>query len=157
MPLLPSRTSRSAVDGFSCPEADRYSLSQQFSKRIPASWLRFLWFMTCLGLASFALLAGQGQLWTHDTMVDPKADPLAYASLYLSTLPHTSLDAGTWVWSWVISELTLPAHRRRPAHRNSCPATIRYIAVHTRSQSSLSSLALPVQTLFSARLPRLLP
>jgi len=29
----------------------------------------------------------------------------AYASLFLSTLPHTSLDAGTWVWSWVISEL----------------------------------------------------
>lgn len=28
----------------------------------------------------------------------------AYASLFLSTLPHTSLDAGTWVWSWVISE-----------------------------------------------------
>jgi hypothetical protein len=38
-----------------------YSLSQPFSKRIPASWRRFLWFMTCLGLASFALLAGQGQ------------------------------------------------------------------------------------------------
>lgn len=26
----------------------------------------------------------------------------AYASLFLTTLPHTSLDAGTWVWSWVI-------------------------------------------------------
>ena len=25
--------------------------------------------------------------------------------MYLSTMPHTSLDAGTWVWSWVISKL----------------------------------------------------
>ncbi|KAK4686249.1 hypothetical protein P7C73_g3888, partial [Tremellales sp. Uapishka_1] len=27
----------------------------------------------------------------------------SYASLFLATLPHTSLDAGTWVWSWVIT------------------------------------------------------
>ncbi|KAL7422331.1 hypothetical protein Q5752_002977 [Cryptotrichosporon argae] len=59
---------------------------QTFSRRIPSSWLRFLWFMTCLAIASFSLIAGQ-----------------AYASLFLSTLPHTSLDAGTWVWSWVIT------------------------------------------------------
>lgn len=56
-------------------------------RRIPSSWLRFLWFMVCLAIASFSLIAGQ-----------------AYASLFLSTLPHTSLDAGTWVWSWIISE-----------------------------------------------------
>lgn len=56
-------------------------------RRMPSSWLRFLWFMTCLAIASFSLIAGQ-----------------AYASLFLSTLPHTSLDAGTWVWSWIISE-----------------------------------------------------
>ena len=37
-------------------------------------------------------------------------DLVAYASLYLSTLPHTSLDAGTWVYSWVISEFL-----RRPS------------------------------------------
>ncbi|ORY35693.1 hypothetical protein BCR39DRAFT_511533 [Naematelia encephala] len=55
-------------------------------RRIPASWKRFLWFMSCLGVACFSLIAGQ-----------------AYASLFLSTLPHTSLDAGTWVWSWVIT------------------------------------------------------
>ncbi|ORX38362.1 hypothetical protein BD324DRAFT_620547 [Kockovaella imperatae] len=59
---------------------------ETFSRKIPASWKRFLWFMTCLGIACFSLIAGQ-----------------AYASLYLSTLPHTSLDAGTWVYSWVIT------------------------------------------------------
>jgi hypothetical protein len=36
--------------------------------------------------------------------------PIAYASLYLSTLPHTSLDAGTWVYSWVISKLASTYH-----------------------------------------------
>lgn len=25
----------------------------------------------------------------------------AYTSIYLSTLPHTSVDAAIWVWSWV--------------------------------------------------------
>ncbi|OWZ70472.1 hypothetical protein AYX14_04154 [Cryptococcus neoformans] len=59
---------------------------QAFSRRFPASWIRFLWFMTSLAIASFSLIAGQ-----------------AYASLFLTTLPHTSLDAGTWVWSWVIA------------------------------------------------------
>lgn len=32
-----------------------------FTSRIPSSWLRFLWFMTVLGIASFSLIAGQGQ------------------------------------------------------------------------------------------------
>ncbi|ODO11071.1 hypothetical protein I350_01673 [Cryptococcus amylolentus CBS 6273] len=59
---------------------------QAFSRRFPASWNRFLWFMACLMIACFSVVAGQ-----------------AYASLFLSTLPHTSLDAGTWVWSWVIT------------------------------------------------------
>ncbi|RSH81884.1 uncharacterized protein EHS24_008080 [Apiotrichum porosum] len=58
----------------------------QAFRRMPSSWLRFLWFMACLAIASFSVIAGQ-----------------AYASLFLSTLPHTSLDAGTWVWSWVIT------------------------------------------------------
>jgi hypothetical protein len=34
----------------------------------------------------------------------------AYASLFLSTLPHTSLDAGTWVWSWIISRQKSSLH-----------------------------------------------
>ncbi|GFZ50827.1 hypothetical protein JCM24511_08585 [Saitozyma sp. JCM 24511] len=68
------------------PTISKAFFGQPFSKRIPSSWLRFLWFMTCLGIACFSLIAGQ-----------------AYASLFLSTLPHTSLDAGTWVWSWIIT------------------------------------------------------
>ncbi|WVO14517.1 hypothetical protein L204_102152 [Cryptococcus depauperatus] len=59
---------------------------QAFSRRFPASWVRFLWFMTSLAIACISVIAGQ-----------------AYASLFLATLPHTSLDAGTWVWSWVIT------------------------------------------------------
>lgn len=68
------------------PTVSQTFLGDGFSRRIPASWRRFLWFMTCLGIACFSLVAGQ-----------------AYASLFLSTLPHTSLDAGTWVYSWVIT------------------------------------------------------
>lgn len=59
-PAIPNKSVSSLGPGGD--RAERDSLSQQFSKRIPASWLRFLWFMTCLGLASFALLAGQGKL-----------------------------------------------------------------------------------------------
>ncbi|EIW68504.1 hypothetical protein TREMEDRAFT_32284 [Tremella mesenterica DSM 1558] len=61
-------------------------LNQPFTRRIPASWYRFVWFMSALGIACFSVIAGQ-----------------AYTSLYLSTLPHTSLDAGTWVYSWIIT------------------------------------------------------
>ncbi|KAK8854635.1 hypothetical protein IAR55_003374 [Kwoniella newhampshirensis] len=68
------------------PAVSNTFFGQSFSRRIPASWLRFLWFMTCLAIACFSLIAGQ-----------------AYASLFLTTLPHTSLDAGTWVYSWVIT------------------------------------------------------
>jgi hypothetical protein len=35
-------------------------LERQLSGRIPASYLRFLWFMAALGTALFALIAGQG-------------------------------------------------------------------------------------------------
>lgn len=61
-------------------------LSQPFSRRIPASFRRFMWFMAVVGIACFSVIVGQ-----------------AYTSLFLSTLPHTSLDAGTWVYSWVIT------------------------------------------------------
>ena len=37
-------------------------LGDGFSRKIPASWRRFLWFMTCLGIACFSLVAGQGEL-----------------------------------------------------------------------------------------------
>ncbi|WRT68578.1 uncharacterized protein IL334_005556 [Kwoniella shivajii] len=34
-------------------------LGGHLSRRFPASWLRFLWFMTCLAIACFSLIAGQ--------------------------------------------------------------------------------------------------
>jgi hypothetical protein len=51
--------------------------------------------------------------WTHrmksDRLKDEKLskfcfDIAAFASLYLKTLPHTSIDATVWVWSWIASE-----------------------------------------------------
>lgn len=52
--------------------------------RAPASYRRFLWFCTALAVALFALIGGE-----------------MYAYLFLSTLPHTPLDAFIYVYSWV--------------------------------------------------------
>ncbi|KAI9023884.1 hypothetical protein CLU79DRAFT_748625 [Phycomyces nitens] len=51
---------------------------------IPASYRRFLWFCVALFIALFALVSGE-----------------IYAYVFLSTLPHTSLDAVVYVYSWV--------------------------------------------------------
>ncbi|KAJ9092754.1 hypothetical protein QFC19_008606 [Naganishia cerealis] len=64
-------------------------IDREFLPRIPSSWLRFCWFMAVLGIATFSLIAGQ-----------------AFASTYLTTLPHTSVDAGIWVYTWIASALT---------------------------------------------------
>ncbi|GAA5807688.1 hypothetical protein MFLAVUS_001062 [Mucor flavus] len=52
--------------------------------RAPASYRRFLWFCTALAIALFALIGGE-----------------MYAYLFLSTLPHTPMDAFIYVYSWV--------------------------------------------------------
>lgn len=50
----------------------------------PASYRRFLWFCIALSVALFALVGGA-----------------IYAYIFLSTLPHTSLDAIVYIYSWV--------------------------------------------------------
>ncbi|KAI8376003.1 uncharacterized protein BYT42DRAFT_594103 [Radiomyces spectabilis] len=52
--------------------------------RLPASYRRFMWFCTSLAIALLALIGGE-----------------IYAYIFLSTLPHTSLDALAYVYSWV--------------------------------------------------------
>lgn len=61
-------------------------LDRQLAVRIPASYIRFLWFMATIGIALVALLVGQG-----------------YASVYLSTLPHTGLDGTAYVAFWTVN------------------------------------------------------
>lgn len=95
-------------EGLDKSEIDYFALDrffgQAFSRRFPASWVRFLWFMTSLAIASFSLIVGQGKSLDQKRSKEIKLMlGVAYASLFLTTLPHTSLDAGTWVWSWVIS------------------------------------------------------
>ncbi|KAH8920223.1 hypothetical protein BT69DRAFT_1352576 [Atractiella rhizophila] len=68
----------------SLTEVQKSFLSLQLTRRIPRSYIRFLWFLFSISLALFSLLAGQG-----------------YAAIYLSTLPHSSLDGLVYVWSWV--------------------------------------------------------
>lgn len=68
-------------------------LEHVLGKRIPRSYVRFLWFLACLGVAVAALLTGQG-----------------FASVYLSTLPHYSaLDAPAYVWAWIATVQALNA------------------------------------------------
>jgi len=59
-------------------------LERQLTMRIPSSYIRFLWFVSSILLALVTLLAGQG-----------------YASVYLSTLPHTSLEGSAYVTFWM--------------------------------------------------------
>ncbi|KAN0061826.1 hypothetical protein ACQY0O_005819 [Thecaphora frezii] len=70
-------------------------LERQLSRRIPSSYIRFLWFMTVIGLGLFALIAGQG-----------------YASVYLATLPHTGLDGIAYVsfWTLTVNGMALVSH-----------------------------------------------
>lgn len=54
--------------------------------RIPASYKRFLWFITSLGISLVTLLAGQ-----------------VYAIVFMSTLPHTSMEGTAYVTFWMIT------------------------------------------------------
>lgn len=70
----------------SLTEAQKMFLEHELRRRIPASYIRFLWFMAVIGMALIALLAGQG-----------------YASVFLSTLPHTGLDGTAYVAFWTVN------------------------------------------------------
>ncbi|KAM0789179.1 hypothetical protein ACM66B_000027 [Microbotryomycetes sp. NB124-2] len=63
--------------------AQRTFLERQ-QQRMPRSYKRFLWFLLTLTLSSFVLLIGQ-----------------AFATVYLSTLPHNNVDGLTYVWTWI--------------------------------------------------------
>lgn len=65
------------------PDLQRTFPEGQFIRRIPASYTRFLWFMLAIGLALGALVLGQ-----------------AYASIFLSTLPHSGLEGTVYVALW---------------------------------------------------------
>ncbi|KAK4057154.1 hypothetical protein OIO90_001649 [Microbotryomycetes sp. JL221] len=63
--------------------AQRTFLERQ-QQRMPRSYKRFLWFLLTLTLSLCVLLIGQ-----------------AFATVYLSTLPHNNLDGLTYVWTWI--------------------------------------------------------
>ncbi|KAH9813758.1 hypothetical protein DFH28DRAFT_895467 [Melampsora americana] len=70
----------------SMTETQKTFLEHVLGRRIPYSYIRFLWFLSCLVIAIVSLIIGQG-----------------FASIYLSTLPHSSLDGLYYVWSWTIT------------------------------------------------------
>lgn len=62
----------------------RYLPNHPLKRKKPASYRRFLWFCTALSIALLALVGGE-----------------MYAYLFLSTMPHTPMDAFVYVYSWV--------------------------------------------------------
>ncbi|GAA5972749.1 hypothetical protein JCM8115_002267 [Rhodotorula mucilaginosa] len=64
--------------------AQKTFLERQLTQRMPRSYRRFLWFMGVIGLTLLALIIGQ-----------------AFATVYLSTLPHSSFDGLVYVWTWI--------------------------------------------------------
>lgn len=53
---------------------------------IPASFVRFLWFCTALGIGMGVYVLGE-----------------AYAEIYLRTLPHNTIETIVYVYSWVVT------------------------------------------------------
>ncbi|WFD29640.1 hypothetical protein MSPP1_000650 [Malassezia sp. CBS 17886] len=60
--------------------------------RIPASYRRFLWFMGAMSLTLLTMLAGQG-----------------YATVYMSTLPHSGIGGTLYVAFWMLTVQVLSA------------------------------------------------
>ncbi|GAA93505.1 uncharacterized protein L969DRAFT_18792 [Mixia osmundae IAM 14324] len=70
----------------SLTDMQRTFLERQLTRRIPKSYIRFLWFCLSLIVALVSLILGQG-----------------YATVFLNTLPHQSLDGAAYVWTWIIT------------------------------------------------------
>ncbi|SGY13940.1 BQ5605_C010g06006 [Microbotryum silenes-dioicae] len=72
--------------------AQKTFLERQLIPRMPRSYRRFLWFLTTLTISLFALIIGQG-----------------FATIYLSTLPHSNIDGLVYVWTWIVTVQILNA------------------------------------------------
>ncbi|GAA6032628.1 hypothetical protein JCM8097_004850 [Rhodosporidiobolus ruineniae] len=66
--------------------AQKTFLERQLAQRMPRSYRRFLWFVGTLGLSLLALIIGQG-----------------FATVYLSTLPHSNIEGLVYVWTWILT------------------------------------------------------
>ncbi|GAA5919976.1 hypothetical protein JCM1841_004408 [Sporobolomyces salmonicolor] len=66
--------------------AQKTFLERQLTQRTPRSYKRFLWFLGTLALSLLALIIGQ-----------------AFATVYLSTLPHSNVDGLVYIWTWIIT------------------------------------------------------
>ncbi|GEM07875.1 hypothetical protein Rt10032_c04g1892 [Rhodotorula toruloides] len=66
--------------------AQKIFLERQLTQRMPRSYRRFLWFLGTIALSLLALVIGQ-----------------AFATVYLSTLPHSAVDGLVYVWTWILT------------------------------------------------------
>ncbi|GAA5825712.1 hypothetical protein JCM5353_005243 [Sporobolomyces roseus] len=66
--------------------AQKTFLERQLTQRMPRSYRRFLWFLTAIALSLLTLIMGQG-----------------FATIYLSTLPHSNIEGLVYVWCLILS------------------------------------------------------
>ncbi|GAA6017199.1 hypothetical protein JCM11491_001849 [Sporobolomyces phaffii] len=66
--------------------AQKTFLERQLTQRMPRSYRRFLWFLTAIALSLLTLIMGQG-----------------FATIYLSTLPHSNFEGLVYVWTLILS------------------------------------------------------
>ena len=146
---------------------------QAFSRRFPASWVRFLWFMTSLAIASFSLIVGQGKAnlfsqmarWINfyvgrsicESVLDDLASYLAWCwymgmvlgDQYVSLNSWSHFVIPWWLKQWLLAFFFLNFFSR--------PIVGTGIILHSWSQSTKSCFAFHIQTLLPIGLPRLLP
>jgi hypothetical protein len=78
-------------------------------------------------------------------------DISAFASLYLKTLPHTSIDATVWVWSWIASEQKMTRNdggctQSSPfLHFLSCESVEWVVSVDHFNTYQVKSVVVPIQ------------
>lgn len=70
--------------------AQKTFLEQSLFTRMPRSYKRFLYFLLNLTISLLALVIGQ-----------------AFATVYLSTLPHSAIDGVVYTWTWMVTVSSL--------------------------------------------------
>lgn len=115
---------------------------------MPRSYKRFLWFLLTLILSLLALIIGQG-----------------FATIYLSTLPHSNVDGVVYVWTWILTVQCLNAVSNWVLERKVRSRALVFLfrvrpllvipafanLSHTSSTTSCSSPSLPFVKLLKPR------
>ncbi|TXT05406.1 uncharacterized protein COLE_06726 [Cutaneotrichosporon oleaginosum] len=126
----------------------QYTFFGSSLRRVPSSWVRFLWFMACLAIAAFSLIVGQGETAVASTRAHHhsvrKPVPL-HAPSHFIRRRHLGVVMGDQYVSAQSLWATLTC--------NSRPAALLNIQLHHRLKSALTGPPFCVQALFPTGIP----